>query len=136
MLRNVTVLVLGKKPRQSYYTISDETLHKPDTVKDLGIIFDAQLVDHIYNKINKAYQILGIIKRNFIYLTPNSFLLLYKSLVRSHLEHRVSVCLAHHEYLTEKLEKVQKRVTKLIISIKHLTYEERLCYLVIYSYPH
>ena len=44
----------GKKPRQSYYTISDETLHKPDTVKDLGIIFDTQLkfVDHINTKIN------------------------------------------------------------------------------------
>ena len=68
MLRNVTMLVMGKKPRQSCITISDETLHKPDTVKDLGIIFDAQpkFVDHINNKINKAHQILGIIKRNFI----------------------------------------------------------------------
>ena len=47
-------------------------------------MFDTQLkfVDHINTKINKAYQILGIIKRNFIYLTPHSF----KSLVRSHLE--------------------------------------------------
>jgi len=41
MLRNVTVLIMGK-PKQSYrYTISDESLHKPHTVKDLGIIFDA-----------------------------------------------------------------------------------------------
>jgi len=29
----------------------------------------------------------------------------------------------------KKLEKVQKRATKLIISIKHLKYEERLRYL-------
>jgi len=38
----------------------------------LGIIFDTQLkfVDHINTKINKAYQILDINKRNFIYLTP------------------------------------------------------------------
>ena len=52
MLRNVTVLVM-EKPRQSYYTMSDETLHKPDTVKDLGIIFDTQfkLVDQINNEI-------------------------------------------------------------------------------------
>jgi len=42
-----------EKPRQSYYTMSDETLHKPDTVKDLGIIFDTQfkLVDQINNEI-------------------------------------------------------------------------------------
>ena len=119
----------GKKTRQSYYTISDETLHKRDTVKDWGIIFDTQLVDHINNKINEAYQILGIIKRNFIYLTPHSFLILYKSLERSHLEYGVSVWSPHHEYLVEKLEKVQKRATKIIISIKHLKYEERLRYL-------
>ena len=116
----------GKRPRKSYYTISDETLHKSDTVKNLGIIFDTQLkfVDHINNKINKAYQILGIIKRNFIYLTPRSFLILYKFLVRSHLEYGVSVWSPHHEYIIEKLEIVQKRATKLIISIKHLKYEE------------
>ena len=35
----------------------------------------------------------------------------------------------HHEYLTEKLEKSTKRATILIISIKHLKYEERLLYL-------
>ena len=111
MLQNV-MLVMGKKPRQSYYTISGETLHKPDTVKDLGIIFDTQLkfVDHINTKINKAYQILGIIKRNFIYLTPHSFLILYKSLVRSQLGYGVSVWSPHHEYLIEKLEKVQKEL--------------------------
>jgi len=45
------------------------------------------------------------------------------------LEYGVSVWSPHHEYLTEKLEKVQKRATKLIISIKHLKYKERLRYL-------
>ena len=67
-----------------------------DNVKDLGIIFDTQLVDHINTKINKAYQIQGIIKRNFIYLTPHSFLILYKSLVRSHLGYGVSVLFGRH----------------------------------------
>jgi len=48
---------------------------------------------------------LGIIKRNFIYLTPDSFVGLYKASVRSHLEH---VWNPHHQLLIEKLEKVQK----------------------------
>ena len=30
---SLIVLVMGKKPGQSYYTISDETLHKPDTLR-------------------------------------------------------------------------------------------------------
>jgi len=42
-------------------------------MKDLGVIFDKKFYKHINNKINTAYQMLGIVKRNFIYLTPDSF---------------------------------------------------------------
>ena len=37
---------------------------------DLGVRFDNNLTfrDHISEKINKAYSVLGIIKRNFIYM--------------------------------------------------------------------
>ena len=59
---------------------------------------------------------LGIIKRNFIHLTPDSFVILYKALVRSHLEYAVCVWNPHYQFLTEKLEKVQKRATKLVLS--------------------
>jgi len=57
------------------YQMKHCILHKTDTVKDLGIIFDTQLkfVDHINTTISKAYQRLGIIKRNFIYLTHTQF---------------------------------------------------------------
>jgi len=39
----------------------------------LGVTFDNKLKfdEHIKNKIEKAYQTLGIVKRNFIYLTPD-----------------------------------------------------------------
>ena len=73
---------------------------------------------------------LEIIQRNFIYLTPHSFVILYKALVRSHLEHAVSVWNPHHKLQIEKLEKkVQKRATKLVIAVKTLKYEQRLKYL-------
>jgi len=39
----------------------------------------------------KAYAMLGIIKRNFIYLSEEAFVSLYKTLVRSHLEYANSV---------------------------------------------
>jgi len=32
----------------------------------------------------------------------------------------------HNQYLIEKLEKVQKRATKLVLSVKKLHYEDRL----------
>ena len=75
---------------------------------------------------------LGIIKRNFIYLTPDSFVVLYKASVRSHLEHAVSVWNPHHQLLIEKLEKVQKAwkgATELVIAVRTFKYEDRLKYL-------
>jgi len=42
--------------------------------------------DHISEKINKAYSVLGIIKNNFVYMDEHTFILLYKALVRPHVE--------------------------------------------------
>ena len=47
--------------------------------------------EHIQTKINKAYMMLGIIKRNFKHLTIPTFVLLYISMVRSHLDYYSSV---------------------------------------------
>ena len=60
-----------------------------DSFKDLGVVMDEKLTfrDHMHDTINKAYAMLGIIKRNLNYLTISSFVLLYKSMVRSHLDY-------------------------------------------------
>jgi len=56
---------------------------KLDSVCDLGVRFDSKLSfsEHIIEKINKAYSICGIIKRNFIYTDKDTFILLYKALI-------------------------------------------------------
>ena len=99
-----------------------------DSAKDLGVKFDSKLafLDHMNEKVNKAYSILGIIKRNFIYLDKESFVLLYKTMVRPHLEYANSVWCPYKKGDIELVEKVQKRATKLVISLKHLPYMERL----------
>ena len=48
------------------------------------------------------------------------FCLLYKAMVRSHLEYAKSVWDPHCKEDTEILEKVQMPATKLVESIKHL----------------
>jgi len=68
-------------------------LQRCDSTKDLGVIIDSSLTfeDHITAKVNKAYSVLGIIKRNVQHIGKDAFVLLYKSMVRSHLEFSNSV---------------------------------------------
>ena len=42
-------------------------LARLDKIKDIGVYFDAKLDfrDHMHEKINKAYMMLGLINRNF-----------------------------------------------------------------------
>ena len=100
-------------------------------IRDLGVLFDMDLKfeEHINEKINKAYSMLGIIKRNFKYLDEKSFVMLYKSMVRSHLEYAVAVWYPIKKGLIEALEKVQRRATKIIQRCKKMTYEDRLRHL-------
>jgi len=69
---------------------------------------------------------IGIIKRNFIHMEAKTFILLYKALVRPHVEYANSVWNPYKKGDIEEIEKVQKRATKLIKGLKKLSYEERL----------
>ena len=96
---------------------------------DVDLIFDK----HISNKINKANGIVGLIRRSFIHLDEESFLRLYKALVRPHLEYAKphleyanSVWAPRFKRQVEVIENDQRRATKLIPGFKDLTYEERI----------
>ena len=79
------------------YYLHSNKLDKVDRMKDLGVTFDTELSFnfHCEDKINKAYSVLGLIKRNFIYLTEDTFVSLYKSLVRCYLEYANSIWNPH-----------------------------------------
>ena len=62
----------------------------------------------------KAYSMLWLITRNFQHIGPAAFVLIYKHLVRSHLEYNNSVWAPYRKLDIDKLEKVQKRATKMI----------------------
>ena len=67
---------------------------------------------------------LGLTKRNFKHLTIPTFILLYNSMVRSHLDYCSSVWAPYRKGGIEILEKVQKRATKIPLTLKHLSYKE------------
>jgi len=106
-------------------------LEKVKSMVDLGVRFDSNLTlsDHISGKINKAYSVLGIIKRNFIYMDKHTFILLYKSMVRPHVEFENSVWCPYKIGDSKEIEKIQKRATKLVIKFKNKSYIDRLIYL-------
>src|SRR6267154_5707281 len=68
-------------------------LEHVDHIKDLGVIIDEGLSfdQHLSEKVNKAFQMLGTINRNFVDIDEKTFILLYKTMVRSHLEFAGSV---------------------------------------------
>ena len=110
----------GRSVDKSYkYTIRDYNnqtipLKRGIQVLDLGVCFNEKLSfkEHIHAKINKAYMMLGLIKRNFKYLTIPTFIQLY--MVRSHLDYCSSVWAPNRKEDIEALEKVQKRATKIL----------------------
>jgi len=73
----------------TYYTWNTIHLEKVHFINDFGVFFDSTLSfrEHISQKNNKAYSMIGIIKRNFIHMGAKS-ILLYKTLVRPSIEYQ------------------------------------------------
>jgi ribonuclease P/MRP protein subunit RPP40 len=74
----------------------------------------------------KANRVLGMIKRTFTNKSKYIMLRLYKSLVRPHLEYCVQTWSPYYQKDIDLLEKVQRRFTRMIPELSHLTYEQRL----------
>jgi hypothetical protein len=135
--KKCTVLRIGKEniDIDSNYLIKvrgiSSIMEHTTSIKDLGVIVDDKLNfrEHINSKVNKAYSTLGIIKRNFKQMDRITFIKLYKSLVRSHLDYAVSVWSPHHMMCIEDIEKVQRRATKMVIECKGMNYSDRLRFL-------
>jgi len=64
--------------------------------------------EHIQEKINKAYSMLGIITRNFIHMDKHIFIFLYKCMVRPHVEYANSVWNPFRKGDIEDIEKNSK----------------------------
>lgn len=99
-----------------------------DSEKDLGVTFQSDLKfdSHICNCVNKANRILGVIKRTFSFLDAESFIPLYKTLVRPHLEYATTIWSPYLQKHIFAIENVQRRATKLVPELRKLPYSERM----------
>ena len=127
------VLHIGNNnPEYRYYMHKEDgRLHKLESVdveKDLGVLTDKDLkfTTHCQQKINTANKMLMCIKHSFKFIDETMFLLLYKSLVRPHLEFASTAWNPHLKYNSDAVERVQRRATKMLCSLADLTYTQRL----------
>ena len=126
------VLHFGKdNPNHVYEMDSDEgrVQLQSDTVEEnLGIKSDVELSyeQHISGIIEIADQRLGMIKRGFRYLNGEVLCMLYKAMVRPILEGGKVVWKPNSPTLIRALERVQRRATRMVASLRNLPYEDRL----------
>ena len=125
---------LGKHNPNTKYTLpkDDRTLHEIAQTaeeKDLGVPIDDKLIfspRHIQIQVNKANSAGGLIRHTFKHLHKESFLYRYKSPVRPHLEYASVIWSPKMKKHQDSIEKVQRRATRLLPEISHLSYTDRL----------
>lgn len=128
-------LHIGRSNRKHKYEMDGTELEQVHHERDLGVIIDDDLKFHKQTAaaIKKANSVLGLMKKTFVSFDKTTFSLLYKSLVRPHLEYCNVIWGPFYKGDIESIEKVQRRATKLVQEVRDLTYGDRLCALDIPS---
>ena len=124
-----SVVHIGHNNMQSNNNMSNQQLLTTDQQRDLGIIItkDLKWQKETKKRLKTANRILGFIARNFRRKNKELILPLYKSPAHPHLEHVVKFWSPHLlRGDIDKIERIQRRATKMIHEITNHSYHQRI----------
>ncbi|GAB0207361.1 mitochondrial enolase superfamily member 1 [Grus japonensis] len=128
------VLHLGRGNLWYQYKLGDEEIES-SPAEDLGVLVDGKLdvSQQCALTAQKANHILGCIKNSMASRLREVILPLHSTLTRPHLEYCIQLWSPQFRKEMELLEGVQRRATEMIRGLEHLSYEDRLRELGLFS---
>ena len=129
------VMHVGYRNPRSQYSLQGTVLESTETEKDLGVVIssDLKFSKQCIEAEKKAQRLLGYVKRQFRYRNREIVLTLFNSLIRPLLEYAVQFWSPSLRKDMARLERVQRRATKLVPELRHLSYPSRLEELNLFS---